>query len=204
MGQVSQGAAQLSNMFQALRLGQIPPLPGQQPGQPPFGGRQSGIPGGPLDATAMLGMILRNPQLHQALQLATVLGPAAPRTLDLAVPTAAASGGMGQLRNVQMPLGAVMNAIRSLVGEAMEELNANTHEEDPEVPGYLVSEEGDFIVDPASADDRAALVTYLFRLDGQARRSGLIDPPPQLMDVELLDESEAWAREAGFDIGRTE
>jgi hypothetical protein len=104
------------------------------------------------------------------------------------------------MRSVQIPLGAVMNAISALAGQSRAELNASTREDEPEVPPYLVDEEGDFIVDPASPDDRAALVTHLFRVSDEAQRAARYwqpDAPPSEADGEL-DESDAWARDAGF------
>jgi hypothetical protein len=57
-------------------------------------------------------------------------------------------------------------------------------------------------VDPASADDRAALVALLFRLNEAARQSGAY---PQLdwrddesSEADEMDECEMFASEAGF------
>lgn len=155
-------------------------------------------PGVPqADGTALLGLILGNPQLQQALQWAAVMGSAGPRTVQLPVP---ATGAPGRMRSVPIPLGAVMNAISALAGQSMVELNATTQEDEPEVSPYLVDEQGDFIVDPASPDDRAALVAHLFRVSDEAQRSAGSWPPdggPTEADGEL-DESEEWARDAGF------
>jgi hypothetical protein len=139
-------------------------------------------------------MFLALPQLQSALQSAAVLGPAGPRTMELPIPAAGTPGGV---RNVQLPLGAVMNAIATLAGRSMEELNASTQESDPEVPEYLVGEEGEFIVDPASATERAALVTHLVRLNQAAQRAGWFGEAGEA--DEDLDEAEAWARDAGLE-----
>ncbi len=89
-----------------------------------------------------------------------------------------------------IPLGAVMNAIAQLAGRSMTELNAGTREEEPEVPVYLVDEQGEYVVDPANAEDRAALVAHLFQVTAAATEH--VEPLVE------MDESESWAREAGF------
>ena len=146
---------------------------------------------------ALLSLILGNPQLQQALQRTAVMGSAGPRAVALPVP---ATWPPHRMRSASIPLGAVMNAIAALAGQSMTELNESTSEDDPEVPSYLVDEEGEFLVDPASPDDRAALVAHLFRVSDQAQRSGPVwtshDGLPEATDE--LDESETWAREAGF------
>jgi hypothetical protein len=87
----------------------------------------------------------------------------------------------------------------------MVELNARTAEDDPEVPSYLVDEEGEFVVDPASPDDRAALVAHLFRVSDEARRADWRwSADGQLSDAgDEHDESDVFAREAGFMDVRT-
>ncbi|HEX8107589.1 MAG TPA: hypothetical protein VF516_07655, partial [Kofleriaceae bacterium] len=198
MGQPQAGFDALGALWQALRQGQIPPLPGQLPGgmgagqlaPPP----RATMPGArpPADATALLGMFLGGlPQLSGALRSAAVLGPDGPRTMALSIPAAGAPGGV---RNVQIPLGAVMNTLASLASRSMEELNASTQESDPEIPDYLVDEEGRFLVDPASAAARAGLVTHIVRVHQAAHRAGWFAEAE-----EGLDEAEAWARDAGFE-----
>ena len=93
-----------------------------------------------------------------------------------------------------------MNAIAALAGQSMTELNESTPEDDPEVPSYLVDEDGEFVVDPASPDDRAALVAHLFRISDEAQRSGRFWTTQRSASRgdDELDESETWAREAGF------
>jgi hypothetical protein len=185
-------------MWQALRQRQIPPLPGQlafgTPGQlamPPI----AAVPGArpPADATALLRMLLGLPQLQTALQSAAVLGPAGSRTMELPIPTSTAGG----VRSVQVPLGAMMNAIAALAGRSMEELNASTQESDPEIPEYLVDEDGEFIVDPTNAAERAALLTHMVRLNQAAARAGWFVEARE--PDEGLDDTEAWARDAGFE-----
>ncbi len=121
---------------------------------------------GRQDATAMLALLLSNPQLQQALRASPVLGRAGSRSVRLAVPS-----GQGQ-QQVSIPLGAVMNLVASLAGRSMAELNQTTREDDPEVPAYLVGDRGEWLVDPAEPDDRAALVLQYFRAAGEAERFG--------------------------------
>lgn len=121
---------------------------------------------GRQDATAMLALLLSNPQLQQALRASPVLGRAGSRSVRLAVPSA-----QGQ-QQVSIPLGAVMNLVASLAGRSMAELNATTREDDPEVPAYLVDDRGEWLVDPAEPDDRAALVLQYFRAADEAERFG--------------------------------
>ena len=99
-----------------------------------------------------------------------------------------------------IPLGAVLNAIVALAGQSMTELAEQESEDAEELPEYLVAEDGELLVDPASADDRAALVTHLFRLSDAGRRSRrsryqLHQPGSGPAD---RDESDSWARAAGF------
>jgi hypothetical protein len=156
------------------------------PGAPPGWGAPR------LEATNLLGLILGNPQFQQALQLMGTYGAAAPRTMGLPVP------GPGGGRTMPIPLGAVMNTIGALTGPAMMELNQLTREDDPELPEYLVGESGELVVDPGSSRDRAALVAHLCRVAAAAAAAGWSGE-----DVGegggFLDESDLWAREAGFD-----
>jgi hypothetical protein len=143
-------------------------------------------------------MILTNPQLQQALQSApAATGAVLPRTVALPVPSPAAPR---QMRRASIPMGAVLNAILALTGQSMAELNESVSEDEPDVPAYLVGDDGQFLVDPASDTDRAALVAHLFRLSDAARRSGRYQPPtrrPRARDRPLND-SDEWARAAGF------
>ena len=141
-----------------------------------------------MDGLALLHAILSNPQFQQTMQSAAMGGGA--RNVYLPMPMPAQPQ---YQRPVPIPLGAVMNAIAQLAGRSMTELNASTREDDPEVPPYLVDEHGEYVVDPASVEDRAALVAHLFRVN--AATVNATDEPGALDEV---DESEAWAAEAGF------
>lgn len=176
-----------AQLLQALRTQQIPPLPGASGEPPSIAPRQA-------DGMALLALILSHPQFIQALQQAGAHGAAAPRTVPLQVPSTSVPA---QTRTVPIPLGAVMNAIVALAGRSQVELNAATAEDDPEVPSYLVNDDGNFIVDPTSAADRAALVTHLFRLsDVAAQQQSEWSEASE--DAGELDESEEFGIEAGF------
>jgi hypothetical protein len=66
----------------------------------------------------------------------------------------------------------VMNLVASLAGRAMTELNEMTREDDPEVPEYLVDARGEWLVDPADPDARAAAALQYLRLSSEAERYG--------------------------------
>ena len=182
-------------LLQALQQRQIPSLPG--PYMQPAAAPQH-------NALALLGLILANPNLQRSLQSARVAGTT-PRTVQLPVPATTAPG---QTRSVSIPMGAVINAIAALAGQSMTELNESTPEDDPEMPSYLVGDDGDYLVDPASSTDRAALVAHLFRLNDEAQRAGYgVDGEDEAAgDTEANDRegdeesdgSEAWAEDAGF------
>ena len=186
-GQPAPGADQLALLVQALQNRQVPPLPGTEPAPAPVA-----APAAPqMDGLALLRLILSNPQVLQALQ------PAAPRTVSLAMPAFAQPS---RTRQVSLPIGAVVNTLAQLMGPALTQLNEDTSEDDPVVPPYLVSDDGDFIVDPTRPEDRAALVALMFRVDDATKR---VDGPWQSDDridddFTELDESDTWAREAGF------
>ena len=191
------GGDQLAALLQALRLHQIPGLPG--PAQPAPVAPVAAVAPAPAqtDALGLLRTILTNPQLQQSLRPAAATAAAVvPRTVQLPVPATAAPG---QVRSVPIPLGAVLNAIAALAGQSMTEVAEDVSEEEPEVPAYLVDDDGDFVVDPASSDDRAALVAHLFRLSDEAYRSGRysLNSRPREPAGEA-DQCDEWAREAGF------
>jgi hypothetical protein len=185
------GFDQIAALLQALQQRQIPPLPGGTP-QPVV----AAAPPPQTDTLGLLRIILTNPHLQQALQ-SMPPGVATPPPVQLPMPAVTAPG---HVRPQQIPMAAVLNALVALSGRAMTELNENASEAEPEIPAYLVGDDGDFLVDPASADDRAALVTHLFVLSDAAQHAGWypqLEGAPDEADVEL-DESEEWARDAGI------
>jgi hypothetical protein len=195
-GAPPQGYDQIATLLQALYQRQIPPLPGPTFPPPAYAGWAPPAPP-QNDPMAMLRTIVGNPQFQQALHWSAVMGQAGPRNVQLPIP---APGYPGDSRSMAIPMGAVMSTIAALAAQSRNQLGATTREDEAEVPEYLVDEQGDFIVDPASSDDRAALVAHLFRLNDEAQRSGWFEPPDVPFaehDVEL-DESEQWALEAGF------
>jgi hypothetical protein len=172
----------LMQQFGRPQPGQVPPLqspPGPQapprPGGLPVGGLggfSGGVPNPQANAfanmTGMLQQLMSNPQLQAALARGVVGGSNNRREVVLEI-----AGHEGNIEEVAIPLGAAVNAVAVLAHEALMELNASTHESDPEVPDYLVSESGEYIVDPARADHRAALVIEYFRRAREAERAGL-------------------------------
>lgn len=144
-----------------------------------------------MDGLATLQTILSNPQFQQTMQSAAMIGGARSVPLPMPVPAQPQSQ-----QPLQIPLAAVLNAIVQLAGRSMVELNAGTREEESVIPEYLVDEHGEYVVDPASAEDRAALVAHLFRVNAAAQAteagSDVSEGEPE------IDESEVWAEEAGF------
>lgn len=180
-------AGQIDQLLQALRQRNIPPLPG------PYGPPPTAPAAAPGDPMSMLRLILSNPQFLQALQSTSAPVAARPVQLPVPVPTAPQ-----QMQQMPIPLGAVLNAIVALAGSSMSNLSAGAREDEPEVPAYLVDADGRFIVDPANMDDRAALVTHLFRLSAEAQGAGegwLAMEQDEAID-DSVDEGEAtegWA-----------
>lgn len=158
----------------------------------------------PAAGLVLLRSILTNPQFQQTLHLASSMGAAGPRAVSLPVPTVPQPL---QRREVDIPLGAVMNAIALLARQSMTELNASTREDEPEVPAYLVDEHGQYIVNPADPTARASLVTRLFELSEQAElteqaeqaEQGRADAAYEAYEADAeMDEWDEWAEDAGF------
>jgi hypothetical protein len=143
----------LTQLMQALQHRQIPQLPGavQEPSTPM-------APAPAADGLGLLRVILGNPQFQQAL-FGTHRAPLPSRSVAAAaVSRRAAPRAIGP-----DPARGSDERDCHAAGQSMSELNAETTEDEPEVPPYLVGDDGDFLVDPANASDRAALVTHLFR-----------------------------------------
>jgi hypothetical protein len=95
-GQIQQGTGAASGVVGSLR-GMVPttmpgparsyfpgaPPPASAPGAP---GAPAAAPGGQFDATALLGLLMNNPQLRQALSSIPVFGQGAPETIELTIP----------------------------------------------------------------------------------------------------------------------
>ncbi len=192
---------QLSFLLQALQQRQIPALPGTAP---QMAGSATAVPGvaPQADGLALLRLILTNPHFQQTLHMASSMGAAGPRAVSLPVPVVSQPR---KRRAVQIPLGAIMNAIALLARRSMTELNATTQEDEPEVPSYLVNEHGDYIVNPADAIARASLVTRWFELSEEAELAEQAEQAEQLDEANEMDEtaaemdeSDEWAEDAGF------
>jgi hypothetical protein len=148
-----------------------PPAPFAMGAPPPY------VTGAPQsDPLSLLRMIVANPQVLQALQPPT---PATPRAISLPMPAGPAGS-----QPLSLPLGAVLNAIVQLSAQGLDRVNANTREEDPEVPEYLVGEDGEFLVDPASPEARARLVAELFEI---SERAHVQDRPTSRQHSEWID-----------------
>ena len=111
----------------------------------------------------MLQQLLSSGQLITGLAQGIVGGTTGPREVVLEM------AGPEGVSEVAIPLGAVMNTIAHLATEAMHEFEAATHERESDVPEYIVSESGEYIVDPMSPAARAALVLDYFRRAQAAR-----------------------------------
>ena len=180
-GQSAPGVDQIAQLLQALQQQQAPQAAPSAPAPQP-------------DGMALLRVILTNPQFQQAL-MRPAQHPGAPTPRSIALPVQA-GGHPARTRQMQIPMGAVLNAIATLAGHSMAELNTTTEEDEPEVPAYLVGEDGEFLADPTSADDRAALVTRWFLASDAAQRGRR---GARAMNVgQQPDPSDVFAREAGF------
>jgi hypothetical protein len=159
------GADQLAALLQALQQRQIPQLPGAAPSSAFAASAPSPAPAAPQqpNALALLGTILTNPQLQQALHSGMA------RNIHLPVPSAAAPG---QARSVPIPLNAVLSAVLSLAGHSMSELAEAGEADSSDAPLYVLGDDGYMLVDPGDPDQRDALIAYLFRLNAAARELG--------------------------------
>ncbi len=208
---LGQGAGQIGGMFQMFQGGRVPRLPQAQgriqqrppqqlrtPQRPATITSRGPTAGGPMNATALMSMLMNNPQLMQTLRSAAFSRREEEREVVANIPE---SG------NVAIPLGAVMNLLSHLARESVLELNQLTSEDDTETPEYLLGEDGELLVDPANSEDRAALVLHLLRLDGEVARFNESDGIVDNFDEEegdsneqssVVNNADPWAMEAGF------
>jgi hypothetical protein len=214
---LGQGAGFAQNIFGNIRPGQTPRLPTgvqriAQAGRPylrrittpaaptgrPSPGQTrpvagTGAPGRlPLNNTAQFASLLNNPQIMQALRSALFRGREGALRVEADISNSTPES---------IPLGDVMVTIARLAQESALELNALAGEGAVEIPSYLVSEDGEYIVDPESAEDRDALVLENLRRQGELGRYDDLGGYVAMDGVagNEMDESEVWAREAGFD-----
>jgi hypothetical protein len=185
-------AQQVALLLRALQQRQIPPLPGTP--VPLVPGAPAGPPRAPAaDGLALLRLILGNPQFQQAMWAGGPTGPPAPVvTLPMPPPR-----GAQRPRRTEIPIGAVLNAVALLAGQSLRELTEQTEEDAPDVPEYLVGEDGEFVVDPADPARRASLVTHLFRVSDATRRRRP-EAVPRASPPSSMTDADAWARDAGF------
>jgi len=125
---------------------QRPTQPSQQ--QPAVQGQLGVAPA----AAAQLLATLFQPQVLQAL-LAMTMGSAGRQTIPV----------KGNL----VPLGAFANLIGTLANQVAAEYNAATQETGENIPQYLMDSNGEFIVDPAVAEQRAGLLMNLLQQANQ-------------------------------------
>ena len=115
-------------------------------------------------------MLLNNPQLRHMITSAAVAGRRGARELEIEVPGAHSSVGI--------PVEALVEAISLLAQESTHELGdlarsvAGTYAQEnlPQMGDYLIGEDGEWIVDPSSAEQRAALVVHYLRIGGEMAR----------------------------------
>lgn len=205
---LGQGAGQVGGLMQGLQTRQVPPLPGTaglswaapaaafpQPAPAPLA--QTG--GQPMDATVLLGLLLNNPAVVQAIASA----PAAMQPAAAQIPVALAQGAP-----VSIPLRDVMGTIAQLARGAALELAETLTEDDlgesaAILPDYLYAEDGELLVDPTDPAERAALVVHLLRLQAEGARAGTVAADLQSASRPAADPArhaaDLWAREAGLD-----
>ncbi len=171
----------------AARTGRRPPARTRTVAPTRAPGRQ------PLNNTAQFASLLNNPQIMQALRSALLRG----REAALHVETDIVSG-----MPVEIPMSEVMKVLANLANEAAIELDALEGGDAAEVPEYLVGEDGELIIDPECAEEREALVLENLILQGEFVRYAGLDGSVGMEGIagSEMDDSEAWAREAGFDI----
>lgn len=187
-GQIGQYAGQFNTLFQGLRGRQTPSLPSapgaRAPGGATPGAGRPAIAGQGRNNLAMAGMFFSSPQFQQLIRASGIFGGSAPQSVEVELPSG---------DSVSIPPAAILNTAASLLQNSIVELNALTPEDAPEVPDYLVGEDGEFLVDPSDPQQRAALVLHYLRLAGEAERERYSDYQ------EEMDGSDIFALEAGFD-----
>ena len=213
---LGQGAGFAQNLLGNIRPGQAPRLPtGVQrrvpqrsyparptmrtaapvrtaPSRPRPAARPGAARGLPLNNTAQIASLLNNPQIMQALRSALFRR----REGSLRIEANISDG-----TPVSIPLGEVMDAFARLAQESALELKALNGEDAEEIPSYLVGEDGEYVVDLESAEDRDALVLAELRFQRELER---YDDPggfdtSEGVAIDAMNEPDVWAREAGFD-----
>lgn len=207
---LGQGAGFAQNLLGNIRGGQAPRLPtGVQhrvppryyPARPPTRtaapartrpAAPAAVRGLPLNNTAQIASLLNNPQIMQALRSALFRR----REGSLRIEASISDGSP-----VSIPLADVMDMVARLAQESALELKALSGGDAEEIPSYLVGEDGEYVIEPESAEDRDALVLAELRYQRELER---YDEPGGFDAIEgvamdAMSESDVWAREAGFD-----
>jgi len=214
---LGQGAGFAQNLLGNIRPGQTPRLPTGVQSPAPAGRSYPGRPMAPaapaarlspgrtrpvartaaagrlpLNNTAQFASLLNNPQIMQALRSALFRGREGAFRVEADISNSMPAS---------IPLRDVMVTIARLAQESALELNALAGEDAAEVPSYLISEDGEYIVDPESAEDRDALVLENLRRQSELERYDDLGGYVAMDGVagNEMDESEVWAREAGLD-----
>jgi len=122
---------------------------------------QIGAIPGQMNNTALLGFLLNNLQIREAISAAPFYGAGNSYGIDVTMPNN---------ETISIPLAAVLNSIEQLARAAIVELNASVSGGETETPEYLLRDDGEFIVDPANSGERANLVLDILRQSGEAQR----------------------------------
>jgi hypothetical protein len=170
-GQLAQGGSQVGSMLQGLQGGAAPSLPGAPAGGAPGAPSNSAAAGGQFNATALLQMLMSNPQIQQALRTAPVLGQGAQTEVELALPAESGS------TTVSIPLRHIVNTVAELASRSAAELSVGA-------PGLRSQS---YATEDAGFADPAHVLQYL-RISSEAER----------FDEATMDEWAEWANEADF------
>jgi hypothetical protein len=133
------------------------------------------------------------------------------------------AGAMGQAGTSQInvagrpvPIAAFFNLLTTLAGRAAEEYNALGISDSRAVPRYLMDAEGEYLVDLANPDERAAVLLGLLELAAQEATDDYDDSDDELFDeddedddlaaefavvadIEAMANDYAWEAEDDFD-----
>jgi hypothetical protein len=132
-------------------------------------------PAGSPAAAQLLG-VLNRPEILQSL-MAMIMGPAGRPNVPV--------GGN------PVPVGAFANLIGNLANQAAAEYNATAVHEGESIPTYLLNESGDFLVDPAVPEERAAvLLSMLQQAAVETDESDESDESDVEWDSDVYDESD--------------
>lgn len=146
----------------------------------------------PMNNTAQLAGLLNNPQIQQLLRSSLFRRREGVVRIESDGPYS---------ESVSIPMADVVNTISRLARASAVELHALDDEDAPEIPEYLVGEDGDYIIDPECPEAREALVLEYLRDQSEADRYAELSGWDDMAGGGGYDTDapEEWAREAGFD-----